>query len=233
VLQRNKLHTKFTAAAAIVASALLFTGFAGGGTTFALWSTQQQFDGGQITAGNLDITGTQVGIWDVSADRTGGEKVGATTDVQGRPIANLNNWRKVPGDTVMFRMDAKPVLVGDNLVAALTIDGLSELIDTVHRIPSYFEVSVARGGQYLKPRININNLDIIDGSVHLGNWSPHNSNIADTTQIDPDNPNIEVRVFATFDRETRNRDAVQAVNTLAGMSVGLHQVRNHVPHFAN
>jgi len=204
-----------------------------------MWSAQEQFSGGQITAGDLNITGTQVGIWDVSPDRadidpaTGGVNVGSASTIIGHEIENLEDWRQVPGDTVMFQMDATPELRGDNLVAVLTIDGLAELRESEHEIPGTFEVSVARGGEYLLERTDVDQLTTTNGSIELGHWSPHASGIADTTEIDPDNPVIEVRVFATFDPETSERDAVNAVNTLTGLSVGLHQVRNLAPHFTN
>ncbi|MDR2704055.1 MAG: alternate-type signal peptide domain-containing protein [Cellulomonadaceae bacterium] len=224
----KKFHSKIAALTVVVASSLLV---AGAGTTLALWSAQEHFTAGTITAGTLEITGTQVGIWDVSPDRIGGQNVGVTSDLRGRPITDLAAWRKVPGDTIMFRLDATPVLRGDNLVATLTIDGLTQLIETAHQIPGTFEVSVARAGQYLLPRVNIADLATNSGSVNLGNWSPAASGIANTIEIDPAHPNVEVRVFATFDRNTTNRDAVNAVNQLAGMSVGLHQVRSGSAHF--
>lgn len=91
-------------------AALLATGLAAGGATFALWSDSETVDGGIVTAGNLDIAVLDTsGAFDVSPDRADGPHA----------IADLSTWRAVPGDVVEMRFDLDMALEGDNLVASL------------------------------------------------------------------------------------------------------------------
>ncbi|MCL2593911.1 MAG: SipW-dependent-type signal peptide-containing protein [Promicromonosporaceae bacterium] len=117
-----------------------------GGGTFALWSASDDFSGGSITAGDLNITVTaESGMFDVSEDRADrNTNVPGTGNLVNDEWANglmghkidTANWRIVPGDTVAMAIVADVVLVGDNMVAALTLtelddegDGLSDALN--------------------------------------------------------------------------------------------------------
>jgi len=85
----------------------------GGGTTFALWSDSATISGGTITNGNLEVEAIGPLTWaDVSSD------------VSGTPvaIANIANWRMVPGDTLEGSQDLDVQVEGNNLVANLLVD---------------------------------------------------------------------------------------------------------------
>ncbi|QIM15204.1 hypothetical protein G7067_00295 [Leucobacter insecticola] len=70
-----------------------------GGSTFALWSANDVFSGGTITAGDLNITTkNDTTFWDVSGDRADAtETVGNTDGSQkGHQITDVNTWRIAP-----------------------------------------------------------------------------------------------------------------------------------------
>ncbi len=138
--ERNAKRRNAVIAAAAGAALLI------GGSTYALWSASGNVTGGTITAGNLDLTVDQSRAYDVSADRddstvapvqitegttltlaTG--ETGSVTNlnntagaISGHPIDKLADWRIVPGDTVAVAIPMDVTLVGDNLVADLTMD---------------------------------------------------------------------------------------------------------------
>ena len=92
-----------------------------GGTTFALWSDSDSIPGGTITNGELGVSATSVGWFDVSPDRTD-VTVAATpvTELDGHTV-DLQTWRMVPGDVAEGTYGLDVTLVGDNLVANLDI----------------------------------------------------------------------------------------------------------------
>lgn len=99
-----------------------------GGGTFALWSASDTFDGGQITAGDLNIEITSDGFFDISEDRTDKDDVLPGTEVPAHAI-DPEDWRIVPGDTVALAVEAEITLVGDNLVAELILAADSDDAD--------------------------------------------------------------------------------------------------------
>ncbi|UJP39806.1 alternate-type signal peptide domain-containing protein [Cellulomonas palmilytica] len=92
-----------------------------GGTTFALWSDSDSIPGGTITNGELGVSATSVGWFDVSPDRTD-VTVAATpvTELDGHTV-DLQTWRMVPGDVAEGTYGLDVTLVGDNLVANLDV----------------------------------------------------------------------------------------------------------------
>jgi len=113
--------------AAVAGAALLL-----GGSTYALWQQSATMSGGTITSGQLAISGEVAQPWDISPDRTDiadlGVTVGGVTldGLSGHKIDSLDpaeGWKMVPGDKVALAFPYTITLVGDNLVAALTIDG--------------------------------------------------------------------------------------------------------------
>ncbi len=115
-----------------------------GGGTFALWSDSAAFDGGTITAGDLDLVQVeQTKFYDVSPDRqdiadvlvngvslkdetkhlnVSGDLSVQNATLQGHLIDSIADWRMVPGDTVAAVLNSEVRLVGDNLVAELSVD---------------------------------------------------------------------------------------------------------------
>jgi len=101
-----------------------------GGSTFALWSSNATFSGGTITAGDLNVAlSAPVSFYDVSADRTDATETVLGTDgsQKGHVIDAIADWRIVPGDKVAAAFSSDVTLSGDNLVAKLSITGLSAI----------------------------------------------------------------------------------------------------------
>jgi len=138
----TKTTRRRNAVIAAVAGVALLTG---GWGTYALWQQEAKLNGGTITAGQLDITAGTPNQWDVSADRNDSTIDDVTTEIsagfdaitlnadgkgplQGHPIQKLETWRIVPGDTVALTFPYKITLKGDNLVAALTLEGMDKLV---------------------------------------------------------------------------------------------------------
>jgi alternate signal-mediated exported protein len=98
------------------------------GSTFALWSANDTFTGGTITAGDLNLVQTaDTSFWDVSGDRTDETTTVPGTDgsQQGHTITPAT-WRSVPGDKVAAAFSADVTLEGDNLVGKLSVSGIAE-----------------------------------------------------------------------------------------------------------
>ncbi|SEF12623.1 alternate signal-mediated exported protein, RER_14450 family [Arthrobacter alpinus] len=114
-----------------------------GGSTFALWSAQDTFSGGTITAGDLNITQlAETSFWDVSNDRKDAvDTVGASDGSQlGHLVDDVNTWRIAPGDKLAASFEATATLDGDNLVARLGVDGLDQVTSAISGISYSYEV---------------------------------------------------------------------------------------------
>jgi alternate signal-mediated exported protein len=130
IIRRTRRSPKVVWLAGAAVAALLL-----GGGSFALWGDQLLTTGGNVTAGDLDISYDGDGEpaftwWDVSTDRADGDPIDALQPFEtylaaaeagttGHPIDNLDTWRMVPGDTIVGLLTAHLALEGDNLVAAL------------------------------------------------------------------------------------------------------------------
>lgn len=96
------------------------------GGTFARWSESESVDGGNVTAGHLDMT-VSPGQW---YDTRGTEATGDDVEI------DPSSFRIVPGDTLEYRATIEPDLVGDNLEATLEADlstasgELADFVDT-------------------------------------------------------------------------------------------------------
>lgn len=100
-----------------------------GGSTFALWSANDAFAGGTITAGDLNLVeAEETAFYDVSTDRADADTAvpGTGDAVMGHLITDPTAWRAVPGDEIAAAFSADVTMEGDNLVAALKIDGAAE-----------------------------------------------------------------------------------------------------------
>jgi len=119
---------------AVIAAALGAALLIGGGT-YAVWYESVTVDGGSVTAGNLEIKDPTLATYDVLGyDTTEYEsiKVGddITLPISGKEIANLANWRIVPGDTVALVFSYDILLEGDNLKADLMIQAKDSITST-------------------------------------------------------------------------------------------------------
>jgi len=95
-----------------------------GGSTFALWSANDAFSGGTITAGDLNLEQVaDTAFYDVSTDRSDVAAI-TGTDLSGHSI-DPATWTMVPGDAVAAVFSADVTLDGDNLVADLSVSGLA------------------------------------------------------------------------------------------------------------
>lgn len=92
---------------AVVAGGLGLLLLTGVGGTFAYWYESEPVEGGTLTAGHLDMTVTDP-VWTVN---------GVTYTV-----AEIADYRMVPGDTAVYTATVTPDLVGDNLEAELVAD---------------------------------------------------------------------------------------------------------------
>lgn len=114
-----------------------------GGSTFALWSANDSFAGGNITAGDLNLTQTEVtSFWDVSNDRNDATEIVGSTDGSqpGHFVDDVDTWRIAPGDKLAASFEATATLEGDNLVARVGIDGLDKLDGNVTGMNYSYEV---------------------------------------------------------------------------------------------
>ncbi|MCL2779900.1 MAG: alternate-type signal peptide domain-containing protein [Actinomycetia bacterium] len=102
-----------------------------GGGTFALWSANDSFNGGSITAGDLNITKVEnTTYWDVSTDRKDADQtVPGTNGKTGHAIDSIATWRIVPGDKVAAVFSTSVTLEGDNMVGKLSVKGFDAMTD--------------------------------------------------------------------------------------------------------
>ncbi|CAM2932182.1 alternate-type signal peptide domain-containing protein [Prescottella defluvii] len=100
------MNKKTKGAIAAGAAALLLAGGAG---TFAAWNDTETLDGGTITAGKLQFTGTTTGTWYEDAATEGNE-------------VDLETFKIVPGDVLVYKATTTFIAEGTNLNATLTLD---------------------------------------------------------------------------------------------------------------
>jgi len=195
----------------IIAAALGAVLLMGGGT-YALWSSTADLSGGTIQAGEMSITADTTAAFDISPDRVdpaadpvalGGVTVPDTT---GAPIA-LSTWRMVPGDTValLFSYDIK--LVGANLQAELTLDGVDVANDFAN-----LDLTCAL--------YNGTGTELLPAGALPTAGTPL------MTLTPADTGSVVLVIYATFDPETTGNDDAKAALTLSNaVSMTLAQVR--------
>ncbi|APX01285.1 alternate-type signal peptide domain-containing protein [Arthrobacter sp. QXT-31] len=99
---KNSALIKGTAAIAVGAALLL-----GGGGTLASWNASQSATPGTVVAGDLNVV-ADTGVW---------------TDDAGLTIANIGNYRVVPGDKLTYTQVLNVTLVGDKMAASIAATG--------------------------------------------------------------------------------------------------------------
>ena len=201
----NKKMTGFVAGAA--GAALLMSG-----GTYALWSDSADVDGGAITSGNLKVDFLKHSWKDVSGDRKD-----SPHDI------DLEDFKIVPGDTVLGKFPVDVGLEGENLVAELSFVGggspdgeLAEGLEVTYTVLDAEGDEVASGS---------------GGSVTVPLASEDNGNPGDLVQVPADtdgDAEFTVEVSVTFDEDTSERELVQSTAAVAGGSIELAQVREDV-----
>jgi len=187
----KKLRTGIVAAA--LGAALLL-----GGGTYALWSDSASLSGGTITAGDLRLDAGTMAAYDISADTAGPGGTpavvnGVTLDsVTGTPIADLSDWRMVPGDTLALAFPYDLTLSGDNLKADLNLD-VSKLAES-----NEFE------------GLDLQYAVFGDGTVHKAQGAVPSSGVATVATLSPsDSGPVVFVLYATLAAtETADQNAV-------------------------
>ncbi|WP_449372241.1 alternate-type signal peptide domain-containing protein [Arthrobacter psychrolactophilus] len=82
---------------------------AGGGGTLATWNQAQNASMGTVVAGDLNLAPASAGVW---------------TNASGT-VVTVANYKVVPGDTLTYTQPLNVKLVGDLMVAKLTVTGAS------------------------------------------------------------------------------------------------------------
>lgn len=177
-----------------------------GGTTFALWSAEDDIDGGTITNGELGVVAVDAMVWrDVSDDRSDSPHV-----------IDPTTWRMVPGDVAQGTQYLTVTLVGDNLVANLSVDTTAaDLPDdvtlTYRLLDGTTEVGTGEYGDDLTVRFAASAASQdVDG---------------DTVVIDAGgNKTLTVELTLTFDEAAEG--SMEDASVLDTLAVSLEQVRS-------
>lgn len=181
-----------------------------GGGTFALWTDSADADGGQITAGNLDVAVTESGWQDISADRED-----SPHDI------DLSTFKIIPGDTVQGKFGVDVGLEGDNMVAKLKLAGGGQLEGALSEgLTLNYTVEDATGKQIATGT----NTGVEVSLVSSDNTAPGDTQVA-AGKVADGTADFNVVVTATFDKSTPNRELVQQQAALAGSNIQLAQDR--------
>jgi alternate signal-mediated exported protein len=203
-----------------------------GGSTFALWSAGDTFAGGAVTAGDLNIVqAADTSFWDVSADRADATATVTGTDgsQKGHAVTSIADWRIVPGDKVAASFSADVTLEGDNLVGKLTLDGAEA--NSLANTGMTYTYEVYQAGTLVVAETA---LPTTAGASLLylsapGTGQATGAEDADGTTVlamSATTEDLTVVIYGSFDEATTDRDQVAAVDTLAGLTVTLEQVRD-------
>ena len=209
-----------------------------GGSTFALWSANDVFQGGSITTGDLNLVKTaDTTFYDVSADRTDatipvpGTGTGAVPDdsLMGHAITD-STWRMVPGDKAAAVFATTLTLNGDNLVGKLSLDGLSltqgtnSLVNWSYQV---FRAGVPLAAEQALPSGASGEATLIylsaPGTGQGGQEDADGTTVysmANTTE------SFTVVLYAALDANTSDRDGVNITDQLTSVTLKLEQVRD-------
>jgi alternate signal-mediated exported protein len=190
---------------AVGAGALLLVG----GSSFALWTVQSNVAGGTITAGNLDVVVAD-GTWqDASSEHA------APVD-----IADLADFRIVPGDVLEGTFPVDVAALGDNLVGDLTVAFASPsgaLLSDIEGVTlDYTLIDGAGNPVGLGDTVTIVSADstaAVTGAVRV-------DNVADGTA-----PELRAVVTATFDVATPDQVRAATEALLGDLTASVTQKR--------
>lgn len=202
------MNKKTTGVIAGAAGAALLVG----GATFALWSDSAPVAGGTITAGNLDVEAVAPQWKDVSEDRAGGAHA-----------IDLTTFRIVPGDTIEGTFGFKAALEGDNMVAELSLDGVSAQGELLAELAEHATYTVRSGGEVVASG------DLDEAEALLFASADNGDNNAPLPTLPAalgTDPNVSLVVELTFDEDVDQQDLVRASAVLEDFNVTLTQVRD-------
>lgn len=190
---------------AVGAGALLLVG----GSSFALWTVNSQVAGGTITAGNLDVL-VAAGAWqDVSPEHA------APVD-----IADIADFRLVPGDVLEGTFPVDVAALGDNFVGDLTVGFASPsgaLLAGVEGVTVEYSIIDAGGNPVgAGDTVSVLSADstaVVPGAVTI-------DNVADGTA-----PELSAVVTATFDVDTPDQVRVATEALLGDLTATVTQKR--------
>ena len=200
-----------------------------GSSTFALWSASDMFDGGTITAGDLDLVTTELDGWyDISADRSDATELLAGTEtldpIFGHAIDDISTWRMVPGDTIARVFEADITLEGDNLVAELSLtvaDGSTTFEgdgNLTYGFAVYKDGELIGSGTTLTDGV----IAVIE-APEAGQGAGASDGL--TIKMTDNTESFVLVITATFRASTTDRVDVGATDALGGMTLALNQVR--------
>ncbi len=257
--RRGLIWVAAGAAAAVVAA---------GGGTFALWSDSASFSGGTITAGDLDLTLVKdTAFYDISPDRQDIAPIEASgvvlldtskhdenipdgvdwmqnEELMGHAITKIADWRMVPGDTVAAVAETEVTLVGDNLVAELSVDPGSFTRSAVTDSPAFADDSLTytytlfdSAGKIIEG-YDHQPMPSTDFAGHLAYFSaPQDGQAAGETDAEDTPPVIDINtvgangvaritvvIEAAFD-DVDGRTDVKAAEALGSIKLSLDQLR--------
>ena len=190
---------------AIGAGALLLVG----GTSMALWTASSTVAGGNITAGNLDVK-VAAGAWqDVSPEHA------APVD-----IADVADFRIVPGDVLEGTFPVDVAALGDNFAGDLTVaftTPTGALLSTVEGVSLDYTLLDSDGtpvgaGDTVSV-LSADSTAVVTGAVTV-------DNVADGTA-----PELQAVVEVAFDAATPDQVRVATQALLGDLDVTVSQKR--------
>jgi len=162
--------------------------------------------------------------------------------LQGHAISDLSTWRIVPGDTVAVVIPYTVTLIGDNMVAALTLD-TTNLVDTTNKANDgttyYYALFDAAGAQIgtTQPVGTVANTALLVGYFQA-NGTGQAGGVDDTigaTTVPVVATNgtavVTLALFGYFDANTTDRDYVGLADVLGSVPTTLTQVRSITDQF--
>lgn len=152
----------------------------GGGGTLATWNQAQSASMGKVVAGDLNLVPASAGVW---------------TNASGT-VVNVASYKVVPGDTLSYSQPLNLTLVGDLMVAHLTVTG-----------------AFAADGFGANATVSATTLTKSDSKV-----------VSATADLVPtDSGVVTASTTFTFNKSTTGRDSVAASVDLSGIGYSLVQ----------
>ncbi|MBF0671206.1 MAG: alternate-type signal peptide domain-containing protein [Salinibacterium sp.] len=199
----------------VIASAAGATLLLGSGT-FALWSDSAEVSSGTITSGSLDLDVSEPTWSDVSADRIDSPHA----------IAEMADFRIIPGDTLEARYPLSMELEGENMLGSLglAIGGVGVMSGPLSPGLKSVTYTMLDNSDAVVGTPNMANLDVLFASSDNG---------APGTVTVLAGQEYTVVVALTFDPATDDQDLVQtAASLLDDSDLQLSQVRSGVGYSA-
>lgn len=214
------MNLKSKKSVALIVSGLLLTGVSAG--TFALWNVSQSAQSGTISSGAMDVAITGI-TWEDATNVTGTAGDGTALVSGAGPIASPNDFRVVPGDTVIGTYTTAVALDGSHALADLKV---AVNADT---LPEGFKLDYrANGGEWNEitddSTISFRSSNFVGTAP--GTIVATNLDLGAITDDDADTvaATVDVEVRAYFDSATSGRTSMNESVSLGGLQVVLTQV---------